>query len=155
VFERDCPSDLRPHGAILGCDSLFDLDMAGSPDRVAISRQNPIVDRFVRVSDADRLAANLLGCRLGEERREIEQLGPAGQIGPLRQQIGASHDFVDRARAERGEHLAYPFRQQREVVRDHLRRAGELRAQLFFLGGDTGRAAIQMALSRHIASKGD
>ena len=71
------------------------------------------------------------------------------------EQIGAADDLVQRAGAERGQLLADCFRQKHEIGDDLIRGAGELGAQFFTLGGDSGRAGVEVALAGHVAADGD
>ena len=77
----------------------------------------------------------------------------AAGIGP-QQPPALADDRAERPGADRGELAAEVLGEGQEVALDHLGRAGELGAQVLALGGDAGRARVEMALAGHVAADG-
>ena len=81
--------------------------------------------------------------------REVERGGP-----PIRGEVAprfADH-LADLAGPDGGELGPESFSQRQREPLDLLRRSGELRPEVLPLGGDPGRAGVEVALAGHVAA---
>ena len=101
------------------------------------------------------VAAVLAGVDLGQERVEVEIVEVGVAAADLAQEIGAADRLLQRAQAQRGQHLAHLLGDEAHQVDDLLGRAGEALAQVGALGADADRAGVGVALADQDAAHGD
>ncbi len=155
MLDGDRVGDLGADGAVLGADGHVDDDRLAAGDGVTRQLDHGVVERRGLRARGRRACGAEIPAPAAAKNGETSSM-PARPASSLRrEQIGAADELVERASAERGQLLADRSRQMQEIGDDLIRGAGELGAQVFTLGGDTGRAGVEVALPGHVAADGD
>ena len=85
-----------------------------------------------------------------QDVREVER-----GAGILLEQLDPPDDLFDRPRAQPSQVIAHLLGDQEDVIDDMLGPPLELGAEILALGGDAGRAGVEVALPGHIAAERD
>ena len=80
-----------------------------------------------------------------EKRGKIERVGGCVARSSLTQALDVTDRLLQRAEAELREQPAHFLGNEEQIRLHHLRRSGELRAELGLLGRDPDRARVEMA----------
>jgi hypothetical protein len=90
----------------------------------------------------------------GQQRRQVERVPRRVSGVALAEQLDVAHGLVERAQAERREQATHLLGDEEQIGLHHLRRPGELGAQLGALRRDPDRARVEVTRAHHQAALG-
>ena len=145
-------------GAVDVADRHFDLDR-----RLTFQGRARLIDQLIIQGLVEAVVLDLaveerdigIDIGLGEDAGEIQTLGlpVVDRFGGV-EPVHASDHLIEGMEAQFGHNLAHFLGDEGEIVDDVFGLAGEPLAQFRVLGGDAGRAGVEVAFTHHDAALG-